>query len=354
MNFHQYSCYNETIDESLSKGVFFLSTITDVAREAGVSVATVSRVINGSGFVAPETKQRVQEAIERLAYAPNVYSRNLRRQESRMILVLLPDFDNPFYGRILNGMEKRAREDGYGLLIGSTNKDPVREIAQLKMLDQKQADGVILLSPCLSADALEQLNERFPVVQCCEYLEEANVSYVTIDNYTAYYQLTRHLIQLGHKNIHMLSTINEFSSTRCRERAFRAALQESGLPFSDAMIRRGNYSFETGYAGAQALLRQADRPTAIMSVSDTVAAGCLSAVYDAGLRIPSDIAVTGFDDIDVARMLHPALTTVHQPHTQLGFTAIDLLLQRITSGANAVHHILLPYELILRKSTIQF
>lgn len=331
-----------------------MATITDVAKEAGVSVATVSRVINGSGFVAAETKQRVQEAIDRLSYSPNVYSRNLRKQESRMILVLLPDLENPFYGRIFTGMEKRAREDGYGLLIGTTNKDPIREHAQLKMLDQKQADGVILLSPVLPPDSLEQLNERFPVVQCCEYLEGANVSCVTIDNYAAYYKLARHLIQLGHRNIHMLSSINEFSSTKTRENAFRDALKDHGLPFDESMIRRGNYSFETGYAGTQTLLQMKARPTAIMCVSDTVAAGCMSAACDAGLSIPGDLAITGFDDIDLARMLHPSLTTVHQPHTQLGFTAVDMLLQRISSGANAVHHTLLPYELIIRRSTMQF
>ena len=331
-----------------------MATILDVAREAGVSVATVSRVINNSGFVAAETRQRVQAAVEKLSYSPNVYSRNLRKQESRMLLVLLPDLENPFYGRIFTGMEKRAREDGYGLLIGTTNKDPVREHAQLKMLDQKQADGVVLLSPVLPPDALEQLNQRFPVVQCCEYLEGADVSCVTIDNYAAFYQLTRHLIQLGHRNIHMLSSINEFSSTQTRESAFRAALMDNDLPFSESMIRRGNYSFETGYAGTQALLRAPDRPTAIMCVSDTVAAGCMSAAYDAGLSVPEDLAITGFDDIDLARMLHPSLTTVHQPHTQLGFTAVDLLIQRIASGANAVHRTLLPHELVIRKSTMKF
>ena len=331
-----------------------MATILDVAKAAGVSVATVSRVINNSGFVAQDTRAKVQKAIDKLAYSPNVYSRNLRKQESRMILVLLPDLENPFYGKILTGMEKRAREDGYGLLIGTTNKDPIREHAQLKLLDQKQADGVVLLSPVLPPDALEQLNQRFPVVQCCEYLEGADVSCVTIDNYAAYYQLARHLIQLGHRNIHMLSSVNEFSSTYTRENAFRAALLDNGLPFSESMIRRGNYSFETGYAGTQALLRMENRPTAIMCVSDTVAAGCMSAACDAGLSIPGDLAITGFDDIDLARMLHPALTTVHQPHSQLGFTAIDLLLQRITSGANAVHRTLLPYELVIRRSTMNF
>lgn len=331
-----------------------MATILDVAREAGVSVATVSRVINNSGFVAADTKARVQSAIDKLEYSPNVYSRNLRRQESRMILVLLPELENPFYGRVITGMENRAREDGYGLLIGTTNKDPIREHAQLKMLDQKQADGVILLSPVLPADALDQLNQRFPVMQCCEYLEDADVPCVTIDNYKAYYQLARHLIQLGHRNIHMLSSINEFSSTYTRENAFRDALRDHGLPFDESMIRRGNYSFETGYAGTQALLQTENRPTAIMCISDTVAAGCMSAACDAGLSIPQDLAITGFDDIDLARMLHPSLTTVHQPHTQLGFTAVDLLIQRIQKGICLDKRSLLPHELIIRKSTMQF
>ena len=330
-----------------------MATILDVAREAGVSVATVSRVINSNGFVAAETKARVQAAIEKLSYSPNVYSRNLRKQESKMILVLLPDLENPFYGKIFTGMEQRARDDGYGLLIGTTNKDPIREHAQLKILDQKQADGVILLSPVLPPEALEQLNQRFPVVQCCEYLEGADVPCVTIDNYAAYYQLVRHLVQMGHRNIHMLSSVNEFSSTKTRENAFRDALLAHGLPFRESMIRRGNYSFETGYAGTQALLRSNERPTAIMCVSDTVAAGCMSAAFDAGLSIPNDLAITGFDDIALARMLHPTLTTIHQPHEQLGFMAVDMLIQRIITGTCDSSTVLLPHELIIRKSTMK-
>lgn len=326
------------------------TTIHEVARLAGVSSATVSRVLNQSEKVLPDTRRRVLDVVNELQYTPNVSSRNLRKRESRILLVIVPTLSNPFYSEILAGMDERTREGGYRLIISASNSLADREREILRMLHQRQVDGVILMASSLHEDELRALGAQFPVVQCCEYVEDVGIPFVSVDNFRAFYEATAYLLRAGHRAIAMSSSTNNYSSTRERERGFRTAHEHAGVRLEERLIRQGDYTFDSGYENAQIFIKQTPRPTAIMGVCDVVAAGAISALVGAGLSVPGDVSVMGFDELDMARMIQPTLSTVAQPRIRLGRTAVDLLLERITGKPHA-HQLLLPHELIIRHST---
>lgn len=219
------------------------------------------------------------------------------------------------------------------------------------MLSQRQADGVVLMSPTLSPDELQLLGTQFPVVQCCEYVEGINVPFVSVNNFLAFYEAAIYLIRAGHSAIAMCSSANNYISTRLREEGFRKAHADTGLPILESYIRKGSYSFESGYENAQVFLNMQPRPTAIMGVADVVAAGAISAIVAAGLSVPDDISVMGFDNLSMARMIQPTLSTISQPRGRLGRAAIELLLERISGNTTQPHELLLPHEIIIRHST---
>jgi len=329
------------------------STIQDVAKMAGVSVATVSRVLNNSSAVAKSTRDAVLEAIKKLDYRPNLLGRNLRRTETRMILVLLPTIANPFYSRIVKGMEDIALKNGYNIMLCNTDSNVDRERIYLELLKNKLADGVIFMAPELDGEELSLLGRDFPAVQCCEYKEDAEVSHVTIDNFEAAGKATKHLIALGHKRIGFISCSNKFLSTKRREQGFKAAIEAAGLEYDHQLVVYGDYSFKSGRRAALNLLNLKDRPTAIFAISDVMAIGVLRAAKEKGLKVPEDLAVVGFDNISFSSMCDPTLTTISQPKYDLGCTAMELLLGNIRAGVNEPVEIVLENELIIRESTIK-
>lgn len=329
-----------------------MATIQEVAKEAGVSVATVSRVINNSEAVTNSTKEIVQSAIKRLNYKPNLIGRNLRRKETRLILILLPSISNPFYSTIVKGAEDVAHENGYNVLLCNTNSDINRERVYIELLRNKLADGLIFMASEVDKDELSGLTEKYPIVQCCEYKEGLSAYHVTIDNLSAAQKAVLHLIGLGHKRIGMISGKNEFVSTRQREAGYRKALEDSGIEFDLSLIKHGNYGFKSGLRAANQLLSVKEKPTAIFAISDSMAVGAIRAVRESGLKVPSDIAVVGFDDISFAAMSEPPLTTISQPKYDLGCTAMEMLLKQIEGKEKEPTEILLEHELIIRQSTI--
>lgn len=329
------------------------STIQDVAKEAGVSVATVSRVLNNSGSVAKGTRDAVLEAIRRLNYRPNLLGRNLRRTETRLVLVLLPTIANPFYSRIVKGMEDVAIKNGYNIMLCNTDSNAERERVYLELLKNKLADGVIFMAPELGKEELSALGRDFPVVQCCEYKEDARVHHVKIDNFEAAEKAANHLISLGHKRIGMISSDNKFLSTRQREQGFRAALEAAGIEYDGQLAANGDYSFKSGRRAALNLLALRNRPTAIFAISDVMAIGVLRAAREKGLRVPEDLAVIGFDNINFSSMCNPLLTTISQPKYDLGCMAMKLLLRDIRGELDEPVEIVLENELIIRESTVK-
>lgn len=327
-------------------------TIQQVAREAGVSVATVSRVINNSEVVTENTREIVLNTIKRLNYKPNLIGRNLRRKETKLALILLPSISNPFYSTIVKGAEDIAHENGYNIMLCNTNSDINRERVYIELLKNKLADGLIFMASEADKDELSDLAKKYPVVQCCEYKEGSSAPHVSIDNLSAANRIVMHLIDLGHRRIGMISGNNEFVSTRQREAGYRKALENSGIEFDISLIKHGNYGFKSGLRAAKQLLSIEKRPTAIFAISDSMAVGAIRAIKESGYKVPGDIAVAGFDNISFASMCEPPLTTISQPKYDLGCTAMEMLLKQIQGKKNEPKEILLEHELVIRQSTI--
>lgn len=330
--------------------VSMAARIQDVAKEAGVSTATVSRVINRHPSVSDSTRKKVLEAIEKLNYIPNHGGRMLRKQETKTILVLVPDIRNSFYANILYGMDPIMTEYQYNLIIASTYSDLVRERNLINLLKQKLADGMILLASVLDEAELRELDEMYHLVQLCEFNQGTTLTHVSIDNYQAAYEAVAHLISRGHRRIGFLSSNNSFLSTKLREAAYRQALRDHSITPDENLILRGTYSFESGRIGANILMNTVNPPTAIFCISDVVAAGAIQALYRLNLRTPDDVAVCGFDDIDMASQLTPPLTTVAQPLEMLGTMAAKILIDKI-AGKEVKRSTVLQHQLMIRGTT---
>lgn len=331
-----------------------MANIKEVAKKAGVSVATVSRVLNNSDLVSEETKERVLKAIKELNYHPNLLSRNLRHLKTKMILALLPNVSNPFYARVVKGIEDVAHKHGYNVMLCNTDSNPEKERAYLELLKNKLADGVILMASTMKKEELTLLAKNYPVVQCCEYIEDAGASYVSIDNFSAAYKAVRHLINLGHSKIALLSCKNEFISTKLREEGYKKALEEAGIKFDEKLVKYGDYSFKSGIRAAKELLSMQEKPTAIFAISDIMAIGVIKALKEAKLKVPENVAVVGFDDINFASMYDPAVTTISQPKYDLGCVAMEMLLNFIEGKQKNPQGVFLEHELVIRESTIKY
>ncbi|WP_243009132.1 LacI family DNA-binding transcriptional regulator [Clostridium sp. AM58-1XD] len=289
-------------------------TIADVAREAGVSVATVSRVLNKNGPVSPAALEKVHIAINKLNYQPNVWGRRLRKKESRMLLIFVPAISNPFYAAIVSGIEDEARKNRYGTMLCITNGDKVREREFMELLFDGQADGAVLL--CVDKDDkdIKKTAEKVPLVQCCEFCEDADIAHVTVDNFEAAKQVVRYLHSLGHEKIGFIGSVNHFISSEERQKGYEEAMKEAGLPVRNEYMVNADrdYSFQSGIAAGRQLLSLNDRPTAIFCISDVLAMGAIRAAEGMGIKISRDLSVVGFDDVEYATMMNPMLTTVSQ------------------------------------------
>lgn len=329
-----------------------MATIEEVAKLAGVSVATVSRVLNNSETVRPQTAEKVLSAIRELDYTPNQSARNLRRSESRVILTLAPNFSNPYYSRILTGIGDLAHNSGYSVLICNTNGEAANERHFLHLLDTHRADGAIFLACHGRHDWLRRYAETYPLVQCCEYVPELANPSVSIDNYAAAVETVNYLISLGHRRIAMLSADNEFISTSLRYKGYADALQQSGIPFDPELVfmADGDYSYTSGRREAEKLLHLENRPTAVFCVSDILALSVISRAGEMGLEVPRQLSVTGIDDVDYTTMFHPHLTTVSQPCYEMGQESLKLLLHMLRGGTAPKNRIFLPHRLTLRES----
>ncbi|PKM52662.1 MAG: LacI family transcriptional regulator [Firmicutes bacterium HGW-Firmicutes-7] len=326
-------------------------TIKDVAKVAGVSIATVSRVINKDTSVSPVTTKKVKKAIKEINYIPNTVGRNLRKSKSEMILVMLPTLSNPFYSKILKGIEERATEQGYGVLISVTHHDVKVERKYLKMLTTKQVDGAISLFSKLSLQEINDLASNYPFVQCCEYTEDAKLSYVMIDNQNAAYEATQYFIKKGHQCIGMISGSFYASSEKLREQGYKNALIEAGIDYDPTYIMKSNYKPESAMEICQTLLQLDPAPTALIAVSDTLAIGAIKYLKSIGMEAGVDIEIIGFDNASIASLYEPSISTVAQPRYDLGTTSVELVIEKINNLHSVNKKIILPHEILFREST---
>lgn len=326
-------------------------TIGEVARSAGVSVATVSRVLNDSSSVKPDTAERVRRTIEELRYVPNLSARNLRRNESRVILALAPNFTNPYYAHILAGIADEANALGYSML-NCTATEAGKERRILSMLTEHRADGAIILACNEDYASLPEYAAAYPIVQCCEYIPDLPSPSISIDNYAAARESVDYLLSLGHRRIGTISSVNNYISTAQRLRGYEDALRAAGIePRSEyAAYATADYSFQSGMEGARGLLSLPEPPTALFCISDILALSAIAAAEELGKSVPGDLTVMGFDDVDYTTMFHPYLTTVAQPCYDLGRESMKLCAEMINTGTLTGGEIFLPHRLIERES----
>lgn len=326
-------------------------TIKDVARHAGVSVATISRVLNNSAVVSPETAEKVNEAIRELNYRPNFLGRNLRKRETNVILALVPSTEHTYYSEILHGMQIEALERGYDVLMSTTNSYRMHEERLLEMLKNRTVDAAVMMGTVLDKDALTELSRQYCVALCCEPLEGADeVLTVMIDNEKAAYDAVSYLISIGHRDIAIVSTDVRAPSSVNREKGYIRALQEHGIEVNEKYIYRGSYDYTSGMKACEYFVRMEKSPTAVFTISDFLAAGVVKKATELGLDIGRGFSVIGFDSISMTEMYTPSISSVEQPCFEIGKTVAALVIDNIT-GMNHKGPVYLSHRLIYRQST---
>lgn len=297
-------------------------TIRDVAREARVSVASVSRALNGSPQVTDQTRERIAGIAARLRYVPHSAARSLITRRTQTIGALLPDLHGEFFSELIRGVDLAARARGLHLLVSSSHGNALEAAAAMRAM-QGRVDGMLILSPHVDASFLRgNLPEATPAVLLNSALEDARFDVLNIDNYGGARAMTRHLLDAGHASVVFVSGPADNFDAQQRERGYREAMA-AFAPAAAAKVVRGDFGEESGYRAAQELLREGAPPRAVFAANDMMAVGCQRAFAQAGLRVPQDIVLAGFDDIPIARYVVPALTTVRVRIADLGRSALE-------------------------------
>jgi LacI family transcriptional regulator len=327
------------------------ATIKDVAKRAGVSTATVSRVFNHSGLVDDETERRVVQVAKQLHYTPNLAGRSLSTRKSNAIGLLLPDLYGEFFSEIIRGVDETAQRNKYHLLVSSSHNER-EEIEAALQMTRGRVDGVIVMSPDIDAQALnENIPATLPVVLLNCYVNGGEFDSINLDNFGGAYEMTKHLLEHGHKDIAMITGPEKNYDGAERLRGYRSALLQNGVRHDAALEVQGSFSESSGYDAVRKLLGGPSRPTAIFAANDTTAIGALSALQEAGIGVPQEVALAGFDDIPIARYVRPSLTTVRVNIHDLGAYATDRIIHAIDEkNRHMKKQILAPTTIVTRDS----
>ncbi|CAM4493652.1 LacI family transcriptional regulator [Paenibacillus endophyticus] len=327
-------------------------TIYDVAREAGVSIAAVSQVINGKGKISEQRRQEIVQVMERLNYQPSVIASALTGKKTFTLGLLVPDISNPFFAEIARAVEDQSHHLGYSLFICSTDNKKERAERYLSLMQQKRVDGMIIGTGIANKSTLASLMKgRAPVVVIAREAKLAAKT-VIIDDYCGGGLAASHLLEQNHVQVGLLSENEEVSSSRERIRGFVSKWNEAGLNIGADRIRIcGDELVQDGKSQAGELLRGPNPPTALFCCNDLLAIGALKAAKELGLRIPEDVSIIGFDNTILAELTDPPLTTVAQPTKQMGQLAVDSLIEMLESGEKNDERIVLQPELVIRQST---
>lgn len=325
-------------------------TIRDVALHAQVSVTTVSHVVNGTRFVSEEAKARVQAAIAALNYVPSAVARSLKSSRTHTVGMMIPNNSNPYFAEIIRGIEDACFMAGFNVILCNSDDDPHKQAAYVRVLSEKQIDGLIVLSSGGDPELLDTLRSAtMPQVVVDREIDDLAADLVEVDHEGGARLAVEHLIGLGHTRVACIAGPLVLSSARQRVQGWRAALEAAGLEHGDALIADGAFTAEGGHAAMRALLAQ--RPGAVFASNDLMAIGAICAAAEAGLRVPQDLSVIGFDDIALAAFSNPPLTTIAQPKHQTGELAARLLMQRIAEPGRPLQREILRPTLVARRST---
>ncbi len=321
-------------------------TIHDVAAKAKVSVATVSRALNNLDNVKESTYIKIIEAAKSVGY-----DNFMIRHKSSLILVLIPDIDNPFYSKIIDGISVAAKRNNYQELLVRTGSHPLTEEFVTNIVHQTHVEGVITLNPVSSVETLDNLMKKIPLVQCAEHIEHPRASYVSIDDISASKTVVKNILSKGKDKIALINGPLMYKYARKRKEGYLLALEEAGIePTPSYIVELPAFSYETAFSMATQMLSMEDRPNGIFAVSDVFAVAAMKAATSLNLRIPEDVGIVGFDNTDISIMCDPPLTTVKQPQYQMGFLACEMLIEQINDKSTATKQLLLEVELIMRKT----
>jgi LacI family transcriptional regulator len=328
-----------------------MATIYDVARFAEVSPATVSRVVNGHANVDPVLAARVRDAMRELDYRPNAVARNLRRSRTSLWAVIISDIGNPFFTSLVRGVEDVAQRAGYSVVLCNSDEDAAKEGQYVSAALSEQMAGVII-SPSGRATHVNRLADaRVPVVVIDRQLRGAAVDTVLVDNEHGAELATGHLIENGFRRIACITGPKRISTAMQRLRGYQRALKQAGLPVEEELVRYADFRSDGGYHAMASLLALSPRPDAVFGANNLMTVGLLERLVDERVEVPADIGVVGFDDVAWANLVRPSLTTVAQPTYELGRTAAELLVERITAPGRRASTVTLHTKLQVRESS---
>ncbi|WML59447.1 catabolite control protein A [Neobacillus sp. PS2-9] len=328
-------------------------TIYDVAREANVSMATVSRVVNGNPNVKPVTRKKVLEVIERLGYRPNAVARGLASKKTTTVGVIIPDISNIFFAELARGIEDIATMYKYNIILSNSDQNMDKELHLLNTMLGKQVDGIVFMGGNITADHVEEF-EKSPVpIVLAGSIEESNkIPSVNIDYEEAVYDSVKEFIQKGHKNIAIVvGPLHEPKNAQKKLKGYQRALQEAGLPYNEELIVEGDYTYDSGIEAFDKLLEAAARPTAILVGADEMALGVVHGAEDKGYKIPEDFEVITSDNTRLSLMVRPQLTTIVQPLYDIGAVAMRLLTKLMNKEGVEEQIVVLPHRIEHRDST---
>lgn len=326
-------------------------TIKDVAREAGVSVATVSRVLNGSPNVSEISAKLVNETIKRLGYSPNYLGRNLRKRATNVILVIIPNAEHSLYMKICVGMQNYAQKAGYDIITASSNATTAVETRHMNMLFNRTVDGVVLMGTSYDAQTLNRLAENYDIALCCEGVNGAKVLTVTVDDEQAGYDAGIALVKKGHKRLAFIGAESTALSASQRENGFRRALADNGIDLAPEYVYKNTYDQENGAAAMERFLKLPQPPSAVFAVSDILAMSAIRKAVELGLTVGKDISVIGFDNISMCELTNPSLSTVEQPCYKMGELVCRKLIDNFNSQEKDNEYYTVAHRVILREST---
>lgn len=327
-------------------------TIYDVAEKAGVSIATVSKVINDTGRISEKTRKKIHKIMEELEYQPSVVASALSGKSTFTIGLTLPDLANPYFAEIARAIEDRGREYGFNVFMCSTDNDARKEEEYYQLFMKKRVDGIIMVSREKHDTMVKKIiSEKVPLVMIAREIFSVPVTSVMVDDYYGGFQAGTHLLQQGHTQIAVITENLQEMGSKERLRGCTDAMKEAGIDFNATLSIEGGYTLESGKKAMKQLLEQVDCPTAIFACNDILAIGAMQAVRELGLQVPADISIVGYDNTILASIVDPPLTTIAQPMQEIGERSVALLVQQIQSKENVRQRVVLMPDLIVRSST---
>lgn len=329
-------------------------TIYDVAREANVSMATVSRVVNGNPNVKPSTRKKVLATIERLGYRPNAVARGLASKKTTTVGAIIPDISDIFFAELARGIEDIATMYKYNVILSNSDQNKSKELQLIDTMLEKQVDGIVFMGANITEEHIQQFNtSSVPIVLAATHDASNEIPSVNIDYEQAAYEAVNYLIENGNTKTAFVTSEKQSAADELKFEGYKRALSEASLSLNEDYIVRGDYSYNSGIEAVQQLSKLDDKPTAIFTASDEMALGIIHGAQDMGYRVPEDIQVFGFDNTRLATMVRPTLSTVVQPMYDIGAVAMRLLTKFMNKEEVEEKNVILPHRLEKRNSTLE-